>query len=152
MKQIICETHLSSMIVCVFMSVFVSVYVRAWMIEEERTFQISVVGFFYENWNRYNISFVFVPKLVDICIIFEEKLLVYLFCLQNKWEKKEYDLLLLINNLELWLLGKNDGLEKLTKMDKHINIHCTKGCDSFIECIKSSVDMKMSSVFSERTD
>ena len=30
------------------------------------------------------VSFVIVPKLVDMYIVFEEKLLVYLFCLQNK--------------------------------------------------------------------
>jgi len=41
----------------------------------------------YEKWNQYNISIVFVPKLVDMYIVFDEKLLVYLFCLQNKWKK-----------------------------------------------------------------
>jgi len=32
-------------------------------------------------------SIVFVPKLVDMYIVFEEKLLVYVFCLQNKWKE-----------------------------------------------------------------
>ena len=86
------------------------------------------------------------------CILYLKRNCLYICSVYKINEKKEYDLLFLINNLELWLLGKNDGLEKLTNMDKHINIHCTKGCDSFIECIKTNVDMKMSSVFSERMD
>ena len=43
----------------------------------------------YEKWNPYNISIVFVSKLIDMYIVFEEKLLVYLFCLQNKWNKQK---------------------------------------------------------------
>ena len=44
-------------------------------------------GRVYEKWNRYNTSIVFVSKLVDMYIVFGEKLFVYLFCLQNKWKK-----------------------------------------------------------------
>ena len=73
--------------VCVRVRVRACVFVWESMNDWRRANVLDQYGRTYKRWNRYNISIVFVPKHVDIYIVFEEKLLVYLFCLQNKWKK-----------------------------------------------------------------